>query len=68
MSDFQTPTFHPQKYMVAAMTRQHNFFLFSFEFDIPITKAELPQVGIFFRNQFPSLGIFIHKRFGFQKN
>ena len=37
MSDFQTPTFHPQKYMVAAMTRQHNFFLFSFEFDIPIT-------------------------------
>ena len=33
-----------------------------------LTKAELPQVGIFFRNQFPSLGIFINKKVGFRKN
>ena len=34
---------------------------------INVTKAELPQVGIFFRTQFPSLGIFINKKVGFQK-
>ena len=28
-------------------------------------KAELPQVGILFRTQFPSLGIFIDKKVGF---
>jgi hypothetical protein len=33
-----------------------------------ITKAELPQEGILFRTQFPSLGIFIKKKVGFQKN
>ena len=27
-------------------------------------KAELPQVGIFFRTQFPFLGIFINKNVG----
>ena len=27
-------------------------------------KAEIPQVGTFFRTQFPSLGIFIHKHNG----
>ena len=32
------------------------------------SKAELPQVGIFFHTQFPSLGIFICKKFGFRKN
>ena len=32
------------------------------------TKAELPQEGILFCTQFPSLGIFIDKKVGFQKN
>ena len=32
------------------------------------TKAELPQVGILFVTQFPSLGIFISKKVGFWKN
>ena len=32
------------------------------------TKAELPQVGIFFRTQFPSLGIFINKKVVNRKN
>ena len=32
-----------------------------------ITKAELPEEGILFRTQFPSLGIFISKKVGFQK-
>ena len=32
------------------------------------TKAELPQEGILFCTQFPSLGIFINKKVGFQKN
>ena len=32
------------------------------------TKAELPQEGILFRTQFPSLGIFINKKVGFRKN
>ena len=31
-------------------------------------KAELPQEGILFCTQFPSLGIFINKKVGFQKN
>ena len=31
-------------------------------------KAELPQEGILFRTQFPSLGIFIDKKVGFRKN
>ena len=31
-------------------------------------KAELPQEGILFRTQFPSLGIFINKKVGFRKN
>ena len=31
------------------------------------TKAELPQVGIFFRTQFPSLGIFVSEKVGNQK-
>ena len=30
--------------------------------DLTGTKAELPKVGIFFRTQFPSLGIFINKK------
>ena len=30
-------------------------------------KAELPKVGIFFRTQFPSLGIFINNKVGNQK-
>ena len=30
-------------------------------------KAELPQVGIFFCTQFPSLGIFINKKVGNRK-
>ena len=33
-----------------------------------ISKAELPQEGILFHTQFPSLGIFINKKVGFQKN
>ena len=33
-----------------------------------IYKAELPQEGILFRTQFPSLGIFINKKVGFRKN
>ena len=32
------------------------------------TKAELPQEGISFHTQFPSLGIFINKKVGFRKN
>ena len=32
-----------------------------------IIKAELPQEGILFRTQFPSLGIFINKKVGNQK-
>ena len=32
------------------------------------TKAELLQEGILFRTQFPSLGVFINKKVGFQKN
>ena len=32
------------------------------------TKAELPQEGILFCTQFPSLGIFINKKVGFWKN
>ena len=32
------------------------------------SKAELPQVGILFHTQFPSLGIFINKKIGFRKN
>ena len=32
------------------------------------TKAELPQEGILFRTQFPSLGMFINKKVGFRKN
>jgi hypothetical protein len=31
-------------------------------------KAELPQEGILFRTQFPSLGIFNNKKVGFRKN
>jgi hypothetical protein len=31
----------------------------------PYTKAELPQEGILFDTQFPSLGIFIIKKVGF---
>jgi hypothetical protein len=31
------------------------------------TKAELPEEGILFRTQFPSLGIFINKKVGFRK-
>ena len=31
-------------------------------------KAELPQEGILFHTQFPSLGIFINKKVGFLKN
>ena len=31
------------------------------------TKAELPQEGILFCNQFPSLGIFINKKVGNRK-
>ena len=33
-----------------------------------LSKAELPQEGILFRTQFHSLGIFINKKVGFQKN
>ena len=33
-----------------------------------ISKAVLPQVGILFGTQFPSLGIFISKKVGFRKN
>ena len=36
--------------------------------NIYVTKAELPQEGILFRTQFPSLGIFINKKVGFRKN
>ena len=32
------------------------------------TKAELPQEGILFRTQFSSLGIFINKKVGIQRN
>ena len=32
---------------------------------VSINKAELPQVGILFGTQFPSLGIFISKKVGF---
>ena len=37
--------------------------MFRFQSDLNIwdTKAELPQEGILFRTQFPSLGIFIKK-------
>ena len=31
-------------------------------------KAEILQVGTFFRTQFPSLGIFINKKVGNRKN
>ena len=31
-------------------------------------KAELPQEGILFRTHFPSLGIFVNKKVGNQKN
>ena len=31
-------------------------------------KVELPQVGIFFPTQFPSLGIFTNKKVGNRKN
>ena len=31
-------------------------------------KAELPQEGILFHTQFPSLGIFINKKVGYRKN
>jgi hypothetical protein len=30
--------------------------------------SELPQEGILFHTQFPSLGIFINKKVGFRKN
>ena len=33
-----------------------------------LSKAELPQEGILFPSQFPSLGIFINKKVGFRKN
>ena len=33
-----------------------------------VSKAELPKVGIFFRTQFPSLGIFINKKVGNGQN
>ena len=36
--------------------------------NIYVTKAELPQEGILFRTQLPSLGIFINTKVGFQKN
>ena len=35
---------------------------------IATIKAELPQEGILFRTQFPSLGTFINKKVGFRKN
>jgi hypothetical protein len=35
---------------------------------VKLSKAELPQEGILFRTQFPSLGIFINKKVGFRKN
>ena len=35
--------------------------------EVFISKAELPQVGIFFRTQFPSLGIFINEKVGNRK-
>ena len=35
---------------------------------ISSTKTELLQEGILFRTQFPSLGIFINEKVGFQKN
>ena len=35
---------------------------------INIPKAELPQEGILFSTQFPSLGIYINKKAGFRKN
>ena len=35
---------------------------------LDMAKAELPQEGIFFRTQFSSLGIFIFKKVGNQKN
>ena len=31
------------------------------------TKAELPQEGILFHTQFPSLGFFFNKKVGFRK-
>ena len=40
----------------------------SFDFYLKFTKAELPQEGILFCTQFPSLGVFINKKVGFQKN
>ena len=33
-----------------------------------VSKAELPQEGILFHTQFPSLGIFINKKVGNRKN
>ena len=35
---------------------------------LPLQKAELLQEGILFRTQFPSLGVFINKKVGFQEN
>ena len=35
--------------------------------NVRVSKAELLQVGIFFRNQFPSLGIFTNKKMDFEK-
>ena len=42
--------------------------LLSFQLGNQSSKAELPLEGIFFPPQFPSLGIFINKRVGNQKN
>ena len=36
--------------------------------NVNVNKADLPQVSIFFRTQFPSLGIFINKKVGIWKN
>ena len=43
-----------------------SFYLMAWTFAYS-DKAELPQVGILFRTQFPSLVIFINKKVGFQK-
>ena len=52
IKNFHTPTF----------LEKYTFFLIRLFF-----KAELPQVGILFGTQFPSLGIFISKKLDFEK-
>ena len=51
--------------IVCMFNRQSDFVLLFLESFVTSAKAELPQEGILFGTQFPSLGIFIDKKGGF---